>query len=253
MSNYTIGEIARRSGFSASALRYYEDIGLVDPSSRTDAGYRLYDDEALTRLAFIARAKQLGCSLEEVTDLAGIWDGQQCGPVQRRFHDLVTSKIRDAHAKVGELTAFAEQLRHAAAQLDAEPVDGPCGAGCACLTSDGDATAGEPSPVSFGRTVTTDLVDVPIACTLEAGSMPDRIAAWHAVLATATDRVEVDGGLRIALGRDVDVGELGRLVAAEQQCCAFFSFLLTVDAAGVALEVRAPELGAAMLTALFGP
>ena len=83
--------------------------------------------------------------------------------------------------------------------------------------------------------------------------MPDRIAAWHAVLATATDRVEVDGGLRIALGRDVDVGELGRLVAAEQQCCAFFSFLLTVDAAGVALEVRAPELGAAMLTALFGP
>ncbi|MDQ3312616.1 MAG: MerR family DNA-binding transcriptional regulator [Actinomycetota bacterium] len=240
MSSYTIGDIARRSGFSASALRYYEAIGLVEPSGRTDAGYRLYDGEALTRLAFIARAKQLGCSLEEVTDLAGIWDGQQCGPVQRRFHALVTAKIRDADAQIGELTAFAEQLRNAAKQLDAEPVDGPCGAGCACVTGDGGATAGERSPV-------------PIACTLEAGSMPDRIAAWHAVLATATDRVEVDGGLRIEFGHEVDVGELGRLAAAEQQCCAFFSFLLTVDAAGVALEVRAPELGAAMLTALFGP
>ena len=85
MSTYTIGETARRSGFSASALRYYEDIGLVDPSGRTDSGYRLYDDEALGRLAFIARAKQLGCSLEEITDLVGIWDGQRCGPVQHRF------------------------------------------------------------------------------------------------------------------------------------------------------------------------
>ena len=253
MSSYTIGDIARRSGFSASALRYYEDIGLVDPSGRTDAGYRLYDDEALTRLAFIARAKQLGCSLEEVTDLAGIWDGQQCGPVQRRFHDLVTAKIRDADAQIGELTAFAEQLRNAAAQLDAEPVDGPCGAGCACVTGDGGATPGEPSPVPFGRTATTDLDDVPIACTLDARSMSDRIAAWHAVLAAATDRVGVDGGLRIEFGHEVDVGELGRLAAAEQQCCAFFSFLLTVDAAGVALEVRAPELGAAILTDLFGP
>ncbi|MDQ3177952.1 MAG: MerR family DNA-binding protein, partial [Actinomycetota bacterium] len=220
---------------------------------RTDAGYRLYDDEALTRLAFIARAKQLGCSLEEVTDLAGIWDGQQCGAVQRRFHDLVTAKIRDADAQIGELTAFAGQLRNAAAQLDAEPVDGPCDAACACVTGDGDATAGEPSPVRFGRTATTDLDDVPIACTLDAGSMSDRIAAWHAFLAAATHRGGVEGGLRIEFGHEVDGGELGRRAAAEQQCCAFFSFLLTVDAAGVALEVRAPELGAAILTDLFGP
>jgi DNA-binding transcriptional MerR regulator len=75
-------------------LRYYEDLGLVAPSARTKAGYRVYDDQALTRLAFIARAKQLGCSLDEVTDLLRIWDGEQCGPVQRRFHELVTEKSR---------------------------------------------------------------------------------------------------------------------------------------------------------------
>jgi MerR family transcriptional regulator, copper efflux regulator len=134
VSTYTIGEIARRSGFSASALRYYEGIGLVEPPTRTAAGYRLYDDHTLARLAFIARAKQLGCSLEEITDLVGIWDGERCGPVQKRFHDLVTTRLADAERQIAELIALAEQLRLAAAHLAGPAVDGPCDEGCACFT-----------------------------------------------------------------------------------------------------------------------
>ncbi|MBI1844927.1 MAG: MerR family transcriptional regulator [Actinobacteria bacterium] len=137
MRTYTIGEAADRSGFSASALRYYEGIGLVPPSTRTDAGYRLYDDDTLARLAFIARAKQLGCTLEEITDLVGIWDGERCGPVQKRFHDLVTTKLADAQRQIAELTALSDQLRHAAAQLAGPAIDGPCSEGCACLALDG--------------------------------------------------------------------------------------------------------------------
>ena len=137
MGTYTIGQTAQRSGFSASALRYYEGIGLVEPATRTAAGYRVYDDDALGRLAFIARAKQLGCSLEEITDLVGIWDGQRCGPVQKRFHDLVTSKLAETERQAAELTALSEQLRNAAAQLAGPAVDGPCSAGCACLALDG--------------------------------------------------------------------------------------------------------------------
>ncbi len=134
VSTYTIGEIAGRSGFTASALRYYEDIGLLEPATRTAAGYRLYDDTALSRLAFIGRAKQLGCSLEEITDLVGIWDGEQCGPVQRRFHELVTTKLGQAERQIAELTALADQLRHAAAQLAGPATDGPCDETCVCLT-----------------------------------------------------------------------------------------------------------------------
>ena len=133
VSTYTIGETARRSGFTAPALRYYEEIGLVPPSARTDAGYRLYDDDTLDRLAFIARAKQLGCSLEEITDLASIWDGEQCGPVQRRFHELLTTKIAEAERQIAELTALTGQLRDAATHLEGPAVDGPCSAGCACV------------------------------------------------------------------------------------------------------------------------
>ncbi len=137
MSSYTIGETAERSGFSASALRYYEGIGLVEPPTRTDAGYRLYDDGTLARLAFISRAKQLGCSLEEITNLVGIWDGEPCGPVQRRFHELVTAKLADAERQIAELTALTEQLHHAAAQLAGPAVDGPCNDDCACLALEG--------------------------------------------------------------------------------------------------------------------
>lgn len=248
MSNYTIGEVAERSGFSASALRYYEGIGLVEPTTRTSAGYRIYDDHTLARLAFIARAKQLGCSLEEITDLVTIWDGDRCGPVQRRFHELVTDKLRTAKRQVVELGAFASQLQTAAVQLSGEPIDGPCSDDCACVAAPSSPSAAA-SPVMF----VSKPVDGPIACTLEPGAMPERLADWKAVLDRATTRVATaDGGLRIELGDDVDLGELARLIGAEQHCCAFFSFALTVDLRGSALEVRAPEGAANIVAEMFG-
>ena len=79
-----IKEVADASGFTAATLRYYEQIGLLPEASRTPAGYRMYDQRTLDRLAFIARAKQLGCSLEEITGLTTAWDGGQCGPIQDR-------------------------------------------------------------------------------------------------------------------------------------------------------------------------
>jgi DNA-binding transcriptional MerR regulator len=133
VGTYTIGQVAERSGFSSSALRYYEDIGLLSPSERSANGYRVYDDDALARLAFVARAKGLGCSLDEITDLLAIWDGDRCGPVQRRFHDLVTVKITDAERQIAALTALVDQLRDAAARLAGPAIDGPCGDGCACM------------------------------------------------------------------------------------------------------------------------
>lgn len=151
MSTYTIGETAERSEFSASALRYYEGIGLVEPSTRTNAGYRLYDDATLARLAFISRAKQLGCSLDEITDLVGIWDGERCGPVQRRFHDLVTDKLAQTQHQIAELTALADQLRHAALQLSGPATDGPCDERCACVALDGALTPVELTSKGSGR------------------------------------------------------------------------------------------------------
>ncbi|HUF99821.1 MAG TPA: MerR family transcriptional regulator, partial [Ilumatobacter sp.] len=88
-----IKDVADASGFSANTLRYYEQIGLLPVSARTAAGYRMYDQRTLDRLAFIARAKQLGCTLEEITGLATAWDGGECGPIQDQLRRLVADKI----------------------------------------------------------------------------------------------------------------------------------------------------------------
>ena len=134
----TIGEVADRTGFATSTLRYYEGIGLVAPSARTDAGYRLYDERAVARLAFVARAKGLGCTLDEIVDLVRMWErDDRCDPVQRRLHELVTAKLAETRRQIAELKVLATQLAEAAAHLAAFPGDddaGPCDGTCACMT-----------------------------------------------------------------------------------------------------------------------
>src|SRR5260370_11260881 len=61
----TIGEIARRSGFADSAVRYYEGLGLVS-AIRTAGGQRRFERSTLRRLAFIRAARNIGLSLDEV-------------------------------------------------------------------------------------------------------------------------------------------------------------------------------------------
>jgi MerR family redox-sensitive transcriptional activator SoxR len=68
MPQLTISEVARQVGLQASAIRYYERIGLMPPGQRT-SGQRRYDTAALYRLALIRRARQLGFSLDEIRRL----------------------------------------------------------------------------------------------------------------------------------------------------------------------------------------
>jgi DNA-binding transcriptional MerR regulator len=65
----TIGALARAAGVNVETVRYYERRGLLVAPQRTRSGYRQYDDEALWRLQFVARAKRLGFTLAEITDL----------------------------------------------------------------------------------------------------------------------------------------------------------------------------------------
>ncbi|MFD5828819.1 MerR family transcriptional regulator [Lentzea sp. NPDC060358] len=63
---YPIGDVARRTGLSVSAIRFYADEGVVTPTSHTDSGYRLYDIEAIARLELVRTLRDLGASLEDV-------------------------------------------------------------------------------------------------------------------------------------------------------------------------------------------
>lgn len=63
---FTVGELSRLTGVTVRALRYYDEIGLVPPSARSDAGYRLYGDRDVVRLQQVLVLRELGVPLEEI-------------------------------------------------------------------------------------------------------------------------------------------------------------------------------------------
>ena len=274
-TTYQIAEVADRSGFTPATLRYYDDIGLVTPPARTEAGYRLYDDASLERLRFIARAKQLGCTLEEIAELSTAWDSGRCGPVQEQLRARVAAKISAFQRRIAEMTLLTADLQRAAAALATHTPAGPCDDRCGCtsettspattaapLTAKPEAPSGAASRSSGdecggGSGATAD--DPPIACTLDASMMGSRTDEWATLLggkddllAAVAKRLPIEGGVRLEFGPHADVAEIARLAAAEQDCCRFFGFAVSIDGRGVALEVRAPAEAADMLTALFG-
>ena len=250
-TGYQIKDIAERSGFTAATLRYYEGIGLLPESSRSAAGYRLYDDRTLDRLAFIARAKQLGCSLDEIADLTLAWEGGQCGPVQDRLRTVVAAKLATAQQQIVELVTLTSELHQAAAVLELHRPEGPCDDQCGCVSDTHGGAPSEPRAVSLvSKPVLAD--GAAIACTLAPQSMKGRLDEWQVVLAHVAHREPTDAGVRATFGSDVPLGELIRLTAAEQDCCQFFNFAITVDSRGVALEVRAPDEALPVVHGLFG-
>lgn len=64
-----IGDLSRRTGVPASTLRYYETEGLLEPTERTEAGYRIYDKCAASRVLLIRRAQRVGLTLSDIRAL----------------------------------------------------------------------------------------------------------------------------------------------------------------------------------------
>lgn len=82
----TVSEVAHRSGFASSALRYYEREGLIK-ASRTGGGQRRYERSVLRRLAFIRAARNVGLSLDEIrVELAQLPDGRT--PTKADWHRI---------------------------------------------------------------------------------------------------------------------------------------------------------------------
>ena len=68
----TIGELAKKAGVNIDTIRYYEGRGLIPAPPRTESGYRLYEPEIIRRIRFIKRAKDLGFSLKEISELLSL-------------------------------------------------------------------------------------------------------------------------------------------------------------------------------------
>jgi MerR family redox-sensitive transcriptional activator SoxR len=102
----TIGEVARRSGVAASALRFYEERGLID-SERAGSGHRRYPRSVLRRVAFIVFAQRIGLTLEEIgAELAKLPPDR--APTRRDWSRLSSgwsARIEDRIAELERLKA----------------------------------------------------------------------------------------------------------------------------------------------------
>lgn len=90
LTRWQIGEVAERIGLSLRTIRYYEEVGLVTPSTRSAGGFRLYSDGDIARLELIKRMKPLDFSLDEMRDLLTLLDRLEdaATPADEREHLL---------------------------------------------------------------------------------------------------------------------------------------------------------------------
>lgn len=118
MAAHTIGEVARRVGIGVETVRFYEREGLVAPPPRSASGYRLYPDEAVDRLRFIRRAKELGFTLEEIRGLLDlrVRPGAACDDAR----EIAVARLADLEARIADLRRLAEVLRRLITACDAD-------------------------------------------------------------------------------------------------------------------------------------
>ena len=112
-STMTIGKVARLADVGVETVRFYERQGLIAEPPRRASGYRQYPPEAVARIRFIRRAKELGFSLNEIKELLSLrFDpGTTCADVR----DRAEAKITDIEEKIATL----ERMREALADLTA--------------------------------------------------------------------------------------------------------------------------------------
>ena len=235
MDTLLISQVAERTGFSTSTLRYYEDIGLLPPPRRNDSGYRIYGDDHLDALRFIDRGKRLGLELDEIRDILALWRTGDCGTTRDQVETLLHAKLAQVHRELAEMQAFQQQLSDAYQRVTSQPAPEVCGPDCGCPPSLEDrGTFRDSLPVHDGGA----------SCTLDEEGVRERQAAWQQLAGQALrGPARADDGT-VILRFDGDDGTEARvreLAELEQRCCSFLDMTVTRDHDQIVLRATAPQ------------
>lgn len=104
----SIGLVARQASCTVPTIRYYEEIGLLPPAGRTQAGQRHYDERTIRRLTFIRRCRDFGFSIEQVRELVSLVDQPErpCAEVR----DIAAHHLAQVRSKLDELKVLEASL-----------------------------------------------------------------------------------------------------------------------------------------------
>ena len=103
-----IGNAAQMSGIPAKTIRYYEEVGLIQPAHRTESGYRTYDESDVATLRFIQRARGLGFSVTEARLLLGLWADRARSSADVK--GMALDHIGEIDRKIAELQSMRDTL-----------------------------------------------------------------------------------------------------------------------------------------------
>ncbi len=117
MKPLTIGKVARLAGVGVETIRFYERKGLIPEPPRKESGYRQYPEEAVYRIRFIRRARELGFSLQEAKELLSVRGDPEstCENIRNRAE----AKIADIEDKIRTLAKMKDELAKLVAACDA--------------------------------------------------------------------------------------------------------------------------------------
>ena len=127
-----IGEVARKIGVATSAIRFYEESGLLPEPNRTPSGYRDYDQAVIDRLAFIRAGQAVGLTLAELREVLGIRDRGEapCTHVAA----LIDLRIDEIHKRIKDLRRLRRDLTALAGKAAVfDPADCPPDSICRIL------------------------------------------------------------------------------------------------------------------------
>src|SRR3954471_19495134 len=112
-TTYTISDLAREFDLTTRAIRFYEDMGLIQPERSGPGGRnRVYSSRDRTRLKLTLRAKRLGLSLTEARDLIDMYDSpRDTGPQLRKFLTILAAHRQQLEEQMAELQANLDEVR----------------------------------------------------------------------------------------------------------------------------------------------
>ena len=105
-----ISTAAKAAGLTVKTVRYYADIGLVQAPSRSNAGYRTYDDASVRKLVFIRRSREFGFSIDECRELLSLYQDQD--RTSAEVKKIASNRLEEIEAKQRELQSLHDELAH---------------------------------------------------------------------------------------------------------------------------------------------